>query len=259
MTESLPRWEDLPPFAGTIDPSDRVLLIAMTGGAKSTLAATFLLETDSLVAIDGKDALILPRARVVQLPPYADKDEAARARFDRALAGALAWQTGEHVSRWRRMTGYRPAPASNRVVIRAAPEDVDSFAAHDAIFWAIYRTRSDTVVWVDEITSTGATPQRTPPGLSAIAARGRTRGIGLWVLTQAPFGMVPGIVRRNAQYMIFGPIEPQDATDVKRPGIELATRLPTKRGRFIVYRVGDREPYRLYLPIPSQLKHWRAP
>lgn len=240
MPDTPATWARLRPFSAHIETSDHVLLVASTGGAKSTLVATLTLPVPSLIAIDGKDALALPRARLVELP--ASGSFADPAAFRRRVATLLAWREHE----------------TNRIVVRPHPLDIDGFEAHDAIFEAAYNRRH-TIVWVDEITSTGATAQRAQPYLRAIAARGRTRDVGLWACTQAPYGMTPGIIRRNATYMIFGPIEPEDAAEVHRTGIDLALSIPQKSGKFIVYRIGEREPYRLYLPIPHALATWKAP
>lgn len=237
-------WSRLRPWTAPIDATDQVVLIAGTGGAKSTLAATMTLPVASLVAIDEKGALELPRARVVELPKL-DPDDTAG--FDAAVRHALAW----------RKPG-QGAGATNRVILRPHELDIDDAAAHDRIFRAIYN-RGETLVWIDEITATGATAQRVPPYLRALSARGRTRGLGLWTLSQSPFGLLPPIIRRNATYTILGSLDPADVADLRRPGAELAASIPRKSGRFILYRSGESEPFRLYLPIPPQLRHWRAP
>lgn len=239
MTEER-SWQALDPFDATIETHDRILLVASTGGAKSTLVATMTLPVQSLIAIDGKDALTLPRSRTIELPHSGSF--ATPADFRRRVGVLLAWREHE----------------PNRVIVRPHPLDIDGFDAHDAIFEAAYNRRH-TIVWVDEITSTGATAQRVQPYLRAIAARGRTRDVGLWACTQAPYGMTPPILRRNATYMIFGPLEPEDVAEIHRPQIEIAESIPMYSGRFIVYQVGVREPRRLYLPIPDSLKGWKAP
>src|ERR1700690_1663936 len=61
-------WRALRPFTRSIAAEDQVLLIAATGGAKSTPAAIETLGVGSLVAIDGKDSLYLPNATVYDLP-----------------------------------------------------------------------------------------------------------------------------------------------------------------------------------------------
>lgn len=234
---------DLEPFVGPIDASDQVLCIATNGGAKSTLFATLTLDVDSLVVLDAKGRLTLPRARIVQLPPY---DPETPTPFTAAIRAALAWQDA--------------TKGTNRVILRVAPRDVESFEAHDAIFWAVF-DRMHTLVWIDEISATGATSTRAQPGLRAIAARGRTRGVGLLTASQRPFGMVPGVVKFNASYLIFGPVDPDDIRDVRRIDVDIASTIPRKSGRFIVYdqNVVQREPFRLYEPIPDRLKGWTAP
>lgn len=236
-------WSRLRPWTEPIDATDQVVLIAGTGGAKSTLAATMTLPVASLVAIDDKGALELPHARVVDLPRL---DPKATERYELALREALAWRKGTGVA------------AGNRVILRPHALDVDDPIAHDAIFGAIF-ARGETLVWIDEITATGATAQRVPPYLRALSARGRTRGIGLWTLSQSPFGLLPPIIRRNATYTILGSLDPADVSDLRRPGAELAAAIPRKSGRFILYRAGEADPFRLYLPIPPQLRTWRAP
>ena len=67
------------------------------------------------------------------------------------------------------------------------------------------------------------------------------------------------ILRSNASYLIVGPLDPEDTKGMTRPGVGLATRLPRKRGLFLVYVAGERDPYRLYVPIPAQLARWQAP
>ena len=238
-------WSALPPFRGKLTGSDQVLLIAGTGGAKSTLAATLTLRTPSLVAIDEKSRLTLPGATVHELPPYQhDRDEpGGGSAYRAALADALRW---------------RPADEGNRIILRPYVLDIEDFEAHDAIYRAIY-LRGNTLTWIDEITATGATAQRSQPWLRALSARGRTRGLGLLTLTQAPFGLTPAILRRNATYVIFGPIDPDDTGDIKRAGIDVATELPLRSGLFVVYPKGDRAAYRLHLPIPPELHRWESP
>jgi hypothetical protein len=242
MTDVPGRWDDLRPFAHTISPGDQVLVIAAMGGAKSTLVATLTLGVDTLVAIDGKGALRLPRSRIVELPKYPGNPE-ARAAWERDM---------------RRALDYRDGREPDRVVIRPHVLDIDGFDVHDAIFHAVYDRRG-TFLWIDEIGATGATPARVQPWLRALATRGRTRPVSVWTCSQSAFGLVPAIMRRNATYTIFGPIEPWDARDIPYRGIDIATTLPRKRGRFIVYVAGERDPYRLYLPIPPALHTWKAP
>jgi len=244
-TEPPAEWSALPDFAARMPlaGSDQILLIAGTGGAKSTLAATLTLGVPSLVAIDEKSRLTLPRAAVHELPPFDHDDEDGGTAFRSALADSLRW---------------RPAEEGNRIILRPYILDIEDFAVHDAIYKAVY-LRGHTLLWIDEITATGATAQRSQPWLRAVSARGRTRELGLLTLTQAPFGLTPAILRRNATYVIFGPIDPDDTGDIRREGIDIATRLPLKAGYFVVYPKGEREAYRLRLPIPPALTGWDAP
>src|SRR5258708_34093777 len=94
-----PAWEALPEFHGQIDASDQVLLVAGTGGAKSTLVASLTLQVSSLVAVDEKGTLTLPRSRIIDLPRFADGDS-----FAAEIARYLRWQTGRE--------------AINRVILR---------------------------------------------------------------------------------------------------------------------------------------------
>lgn len=236
-------WLALRPFSAVLDGADQVLLIAGTKGAKSTLAASLTLHTPSLVAIDEKARLTLPGAEVVELPAYDHDDDAGGMAFRSALQTALRW---------------RPDDEGNRVILRPYVLDIEDFDVHDDIYQAVY-LRGHTLVWIDEITATGATAQRSQPWLRAVSARGRTRGLGMITLTQAPFGLTPAILRRNATYIMFGPIDSQDLEGIKREGIEVAALLPRGSGLFIVYTAGDPEPSRLYLPIPAALTHWEAP
>ena len=238
-------WTALPDFASRLPlaGSDQILLIAGTGGAKSTLAATLTLGVPSLVAIDEKNRLTLPRAIVHELPPYDREADDGGMAFRSELADALRW---------------RPADQGNRVILRPYVLDIEGFDVHDAIYRAVY-LRGHTILWIDEITATGATAQRSQPWLRAISARGRTREIGLITLTQAPFGLSPGILRRNATFVIFGPIDPEDTGDMRREAIDIATRLPLQSGYFVVYPKGERAAYKLRLPIPVGLKGWEAP
>lgn len=245
----LPRWTE--PFRGT----DQVLLIAGTGGAKSTLVATVTLPVTSLIALDEKASLALPNARIVDLPfvPRV-RDGGERvfpADFLRTLDTNLALREG----------------ADNRVIVRPHPRNLQDADVHDAIFRVAFH-RGDTVVWVDEITATGASANTIPPWYMACSARGRTRGIGLWSCSQSPFGLVPLILRRNAHYVIFGSLEPGDIENVHRPHIEIAATIPrsddpstppSERGRFLLYKAGYRDPWALQLPIPPALRGWSAP
>lgn len=242
-------WSRLRPFDHVIRGDEQVLIVAATGGAKSTLVATLTLSTPSLVALDEKGELVLPRARVVELPWYGASvtKEGENPDYLMRIRHALAWQDGR-----------QGAPAVNRVILRLHPLDMESFDAHDLIFQGVYERRA-TILWIDEITATGATPQRVQPWLRACSARGRTRGIGIWTCTQAPFGLTPGVLKRNASYTIVGPLDPEDVRDIPRPSIEIAETIPRKSGRFMVYVAGERDPYRLYMPIPPQLAGWHAP
>ena len=152
-------WAELPPFVDEIAPDDQVLVVAATGGAKSTLIASLTLDVASLVAIDSKGRLTLPRARIVNLPEYSAKGPEA---YDAALRDALAWQKGRRRSTWERVRGIAVREPSDRVILRVAPVDVDDPAPHDRIFRAIMRYRPETLVWIDEITGTGATAQAAP-------------------------------------------------------------------------------------------------
>lgn len=236
-------WHDLPPWTDPFPGDAQVVVVAATGGAKSTMVASLTLGVRSLVALDSKASLTLPQARIVTLPPHLAGDDENPA-FRTALAGALRWRTdrGE----------------TNRVVLRVSPVDIDDPDTHDAIFRAIYE-RGETLVWIDEVTGTGATATFTMPWLRALSARGRTRGIGLWSLSQSPYGLLPLILRRNAEFTIYGPMDPDDTKTINRPGIEIATTIPRRSGRFILYLAGERDPYRLYVPIPPILENWRAP
>jgi hypothetical protein len=238
------RWSNLKPFSHVIEASDQVLLVASTGGAKSTLVATLTLPVSSLVALDEKGALRLPRSRLVELPSY-----------DATVTKA---EPGAYLAHVRKAIAYRTNGDPNRIVLRPHDLDVDDFDAHDDIFHAVHERRGS-ILWIDEISATGASAQRSQRWLRALSARGRTRPVGLWTCTQAPYGMTPPILRRNATYTIFGPLDPDDIAGINRPGIEIAETLPPKTGRFIVYAAGEREPMRLYVPIPDQLKGWRAP
>jgi hypothetical protein len=237
------RWANLPPFSHVIEASDQILLVASTGGAKSTLVATLTLPVQSLVALDEKGALRLPRSRLVELPSReATVEKGDPDAYLRLVREAVRYRTNE----------------PNRIVLRPHDLDVDDFDAHDDIFHAVHERRGS-ILWIDEISATGATAQRSQRWLRALSARGRTRPVGLWTCTQAPYGLTPPILRRNATYTIFGPLDPDDVAGINRPGIDIATTLPPKTGRFIVYAAGEREPFRLYVPIPDQLKGWHAP
>lgn len=237
-----PEWEALPEFTGAIEHDAQAVVVAATGGAKSTLVASLTLPVASLVAIDAKGSLVLPRARIAELPTYSA--DAGADGFGGILDAALSWQD--------------PARGTNRVILRPSVLDIEGFDAHDAIFRALY-LRGTAVVWIDEVTATGATANRVHPWLRALSARGRTRGIGLWTCTQRTFDVVPMILRTNATYLVVGPLDPDDAKGFTRPGIGIATRLPRKRGLFLAYVAGEREPYKLHVPIPPALARWQAP
>lgn len=246
-------WEGLPPFEGSIAGDEQVVVVAMKGGAKSTLVASLTLDVPSLIAIDDKGRMTLPHAIVYDLPPY---DRGKVAEYDAAVAAAIAWQKSR-----RRLFGS-PAPVTDRIILRPDPLDADMLEPHDRIFRAVYLHRPDTLLWIDEISATGATPHTTPRYLRALSARGRTRGIGMWTASQAAYGLVPPILIRNAGVLIVGPIPPRDAKDVERDGwqgADLAASLPTHTGRFIAWRQGDNQPYRLYVPIPPKLARWQSP
>lgn len=254
-------WESLRPFDGTIAGDEQVVVIAMKGGAKSTLVASLTLDVPSLVAIDDKSRLSLPGAVPFDLPPF---DKSAPAEYDEAIMSALAWRAdGRRFSLFGRDRATRGAVMnSDRVILRVDPLDADMPEPHDRIFRAVFLTRPDTLLWIDEISGTGATPHVVPRYLRAISARGRTRGIGMWTSTQAAYGLIPGILLRNAGYLIVGPIPPKDAKEVARDGrqdAELAATLPTHTGRFMIWHQGEMEPYRLFVPIPPKLARWEAP
>lgn len=261
MTSSAPElprqsWESLPPFEGEIDAADQVLVIAQKGGAKSTLVASLTLDIPSLVALDDKGSLSLPDAVAYDLPPYA---KAAPDDYAEAVDGAIRWREAGRSGMCGLFSSHSRANQSNRVILRVDPADTDDPGPHDIIFRELFRNRQDTLVWIDEISATGASPHVTPRWLRALSARGRTRGTGLWTCTQAAFGLVPGILVRNAGYIIVGPIPATDARDLRRDGAELAAEIAPRTGRFIIWGQGDRQPYRLFVPIPPRLQSWEAP
>lgn len=247
-------WESLPEFSGEIRADDQVLIIAMKGGAKSTLAATLTLGVPSLIAIDDKGRLTLPGAAIYDLPAWsADK------QYDEALVAAIRWRND---ATSRSLWGHTPKRATNRIILRVDPNDQDNPKVHNRIFRAVFLKRPDTILWIDEITATGATPQASPIFLRALSARGRTINIGMWTLTQAPYGMLPGVLKRNADITIVGPVSKADAIEMTRDGFdhaEIAGEFPTRTGKFLVRRQGDRQTYRLFVPIPRELRNWEAP
>ena len=255
MAEPTPEaWEGLRPFTETIAGDEQVVVVAMKGGAKSTLVASLTLDVPSLVAIDDKGRMTLPGAVVYDLPPY---DRGKVDEYDAAVAAAIAWRKDR-----RRLFGGGDQPRTDRVIIRPDPLDADMPEPHDRIFRAVYLHRPDTLLWIDEISATGATPHVIPRYLRALSARGRTRGIGMWTASQAAYGLIPGILIRNAGVLIVGPIPPRDAKDVDRDGwegAEIAASLPTHTGRFMVWKQGDTQPFRLYIPIPPKLANWHSP
>ena len=235
-------YTDLRPFTAEIAHNAQCLVVAAQGGGKSTLVATLTLDVPTLVAIDGKGQMTLPRARIVDLPKYPTDPDALH-RWNTDLRRALA---------------YRDGKDTDRVILRPHVLDTEGFDAHDAIFRAVYERRG-TSLWIDEIGATGATANRSQPWLRALTARGRTRGIGLWTCSQAFYGMFPAILRRNASYTMFGVLEAEDAATIRRDKIELANSIRPHTGNFLVYTAGVREPERLHLPIPDRLRGWRAP
>lgn len=241
--DDVTEWTDLRPFAATIQPTEQVLVVAAQNGGKSTLVATLTLDVPTLVAIDGKGQMTLPRSRTVELRQYPTVPDDRRV-WERDIRRALAYRDGEG--------------ETNRVILRPHHLDTEGFDAHDAIFRAIYDRRG-TVLWIDEIGATGATANRSQPWLRALTARGRTRGIGLWTCSQSYYGMFPAILRRNASYTLFGVLEAEDAATIRRDGIEIANSIRPRTGRFVAYAAGEREPYRLHLPIPDRLRGWKAP
>lgn len=248
------RWSTLPAWEGEIPHNAQVVVIAAPGGGKSTLAASMTLDVGSLVAIDAKARLALPSSRVVELPPWEPPPPGTRPdrwqggdAFDRALRSALSWRDPARHGR-----------LANRIVLRPSVTDLEGFEAHDAIFRALY-LRGAALVWIDEITATGATPGRTQPWLRGISARGRTRDLGLWTLSQRPYAMMPTILRANAEFMLMGSVDPDDLRDFRRPGGEIATAIPRRTGRFLLWQSGTVEPFRLYVPIPPELRRWEAP
>jgi hypothetical protein len=248
-------WESLPPFEGEIDAADQLVIIAQKGGAKSTLWASLTLDIPSLVALDDKGSLSLPDAVAYDLPPYS---KTAPDEYAEAVDSAIRWREGG-TTRWAIFRSDAPRRATNRVILRVDPADTDEPTPHDVIFRELFRNRQDTLVVIDEISATGATPHVIPRWLRALSARGRTRGTGLWTCTQAAFGLVPGILIRNAGYIVVGPIPATDARDLRRDGAELAAEIAPRTGRFIVWAQGDRQPYRLFVPIPPRLRGWEAP
>lgn len=235
-------YADLRPFTAEIAASAQVLVVAAQGGGKSTLVATLTLDVPTLVAIDGKGQMTLPRSRIVELAKY-PSDPDALAKWNADLRRALA---------------YRDGRETDRVILRPHVLDTEGFECHDAIFRAVYERRG-TLLWIDEIGATGATANRSQHWLRALTARGRTRGIGLWTCSQAFFGMFPAILRRNASYTLFGVLEAEDAATIRRDQIEIANTIRPHTGNFLVYTAGVREPERLHLPIPDRLRGWRAP
>lgn len=259
-----PRWDALRPYEADIAPDAQVLIIAGQGGAKSTLTATLLLDAPQLVALDSKGRLTLPRARIVDLPAFPEHapgklpgDAAALARYDATVLSALKPPPAHR--RIIRLRGSVDDRETRRVIVRVHPTDIDDPVVHDRIFRVIFLYLPDYITWVDEITGTGMSAQSLTRWPRALTARGRTRGQGLWTMTQSPFGLVPPLIRRNADLIIIGSIDRADARGLPFNGAELAADIPRRTGRFMVWVSGESEPYRLFVPIPAELRGWRAP
>ena len=221
--------------------TDQVLIFAATGGTKSTLVATLTLGVDRLVAIDGKGSLTLPGGRTVQLPAFGE-GKVANPAFLSALHDALR---------------VRPV-GQNRLVLRVAPEDIEELAPHDAIFRAIFE-QGNRLVWLDEVSATGATANICPRWLKAISARGRTKGLGIITCSQQPFAQCPMTLRRNANFTLFGPTEVQDLEKINRKDIDCVAEIAPYSGVFVVYKTGTPQPSRLHFTVPASLANWQAP
>jgi hypothetical protein len=214
-----------------LEDGDQVTLIASTGGSKSTLVATLLLDAPSLVAIDTKGSLTYPNTKLLELPPI-DSPKFAAA-----------------------MEALRTTP---RIIVRPHALEVENLDTYERIFEAIYN-RGPTQVWVDEVGAIAKTSTVYPKWLGACSNRGRTRKITLLTCSQAAYGQMPMALRRNANLAIFGVMIPTDVQQLPYDGIDAILDIRPKTGRFVLYRTGDQRPYALYIPVPKQLAKWQAP
>jgi hypothetical protein len=225
--ESLPKMKEL-----KIESGNQIILIASTGGSKSTLVASLVVNAASLIAIDSKGELEFPNTLVVDLPSIDDKD------FIRVLDRAIF--------------------ENARVIIRPHILDLETIDVYDQIFFRIY-ARENVVVWIDEIGAIAKTSTVFPKWLAGCSNRGRTRGITLFSCSQAPYGQLPMCLRRNSTYSIFGVLMPSDVENLPYPDIDATLDIPIKSGKFVIYQTGIQGAKSLYVPIPKELKEWRAP
>jgi hypothetical protein len=214
-----------------IEDGDQITLIASTGGSKSTLVATLLINAPSLVAIDTKGSLTFPNTKLLELPPLESPKFA---------------------------TAMQALKTTPRIIVRPHPLEVENLDTYEAIFEAIYN-RGPTQVWIDEVGAIAKTSQVYPKWLGACSNRGRTRKITLLTCSQAPYGQMPMCLRRNANVAIFGVMTATDIDSLPYDGIEAIKDIKPKTGRFVLYRTGEQEPKALYLPIPKALANWQAP
>ena len=227
------KWNQLEKMKNLkIESGSQIILIASTGGSKSTLVASLVVNAPSLVAIDTKGQLEFPNTVVIDLPSIDDKT------FIRVLDNAIF--------------------DNARVILRPHILDVETMEVYDQIFFRIY-AREDTVVWIDEIGAIAKTSTVFPKWLAGCSNRGRTRGITLFTCSQAPYGQLPMCLRRNSTFTIFGVLMPTDVENLPYPDIDATLDIEIKSGKFVIYETGYKGARSLYVPIPKELKDWSAP
>lgn len=195
----------------SIPVQSRGFLTGQTGSGKSTLARLLLADKAQLLVVDPKG----------EFYPYQAHTVTSDYRAIPQLGDRMA-ETGE------------------AVVWRPPVEDHDPRLVSDVLLWAFERT--NTYVYIDEVTAVCPNANLYPLYLRAIITQGRSRSVGCLCATQRP-AYIPRFVISEAEcYYVFRLTQPDDnaamAAPLCAPGQDMLTvrrALSHHHGRYTYY------------------------
>lgn len=119
---------------------------------------------------------------------------------------------------------------------------------YDACLMWCYN-RENTTVWIDELMSIAENPRSFPPGIKAIATRGRSKNVSMWALTQRPVD-IPSIVLANStHFFVFDLGLPQDREKLVKVTGQLEFLEKPTGYYFWYYRNGSNHPIKAKLTL----------
>src|SRR5436305_7144700 len=165
-----------------IERGDHCFIAGGTGSGKSALVEVYL---------DGRNF------------PFVVKIDNKGEIFERKAAGLTAWKgltEGEDYEIVYHLKDLDKVQAPK--IIYAPDFDEQEEEYYNAFFKWVYE-RENTTVWIDELMSITDSPHRISRFLKACYTRGRSKGIGIWALSQRP-SEIPNIILANTNtFFIF--------------------------------------------------------